>query len=227
MNRFMKKKVSKEIIFSCLDKAEDLFGMGRTVSPSGIRSVYLLDSIRIIKAILNYNEEIFVDPEIPVDGPLEIVKRPTQDLQRQIGYIRDGYLQELQLDFIERIIRNNIITHDDSISLQAYRPTTYFCTAVTWWDSFPVRTVDIAKRTVQILSDARDIAETIGKDDVCIYSFTRTYGEMMPAAEFIRHMERAIKMIMNYAGGDLSERDNREVIEHRGNLSSILMTLNF
>jgi hypothetical protein len=70
------------------------------------------------------------------------------------------------------------------------------------------------------------MAKAAEKDGVCIYSFTRTYGEMMPAAEFIRHMERSIRMIETKAG-DLSKRDDREVIEPEGDFSSMLMTLNF
>lgn len=201
--------------------------MGRTVSPSGIRSIYLLNSIRILKAILESDDEIFVDPDKPLDAPPEVIRHPTQHLQLQFGYLRDGYLQNDQLDFIEKLIMNNVVTHDESISLQAYRPTTYFCTAVTWWDLFPSRTVAIAKRTIQILSDARDIAEGMDKKNVCIYSFTRTYGEMMPANEFVQHMERSIGMINEYAGEDLLNRDDREVLKPKGNLSSILMTLNF
>lgn len=50
---------------------------------------------------------------------------------------------------------------------------------------------------------------------------------MMPAPEFIQHMDRSIQMIRDYAGGDLSKRDDREVIEDSGDLSSLLMTLNF
>ncbi len=65
------------------------------------------------------------------------------------------------------------------------------------------------------------------KDDLCIYSFTRTYGEMMPAEEFIRHMENSLKMIEEYVGGNLSAEDNREIIDSDGNNSSLLMTLNF
>jgi hypothetical protein len=74
--------------------------------------------------------------------------------------------------------------------------------------------------------DARAMAMAAEKDGVCIYSFTRTYGEMMPAAEFIRHIERSIRMI-EAKTGDLSRRGDREVIEPEGDLSSILMTLNF
>jgi hypothetical protein len=67
----------------------------------------------------------------------------------------------------------------------------------------------------------------VEKDDVCIYSFTRTYGEMMPAEEFIQHMERSLQMIEEYTGGDLSARDDREIIDQNRGLSSMLMTLNF
>ncbi len=50
---------------------------------------------------------------------------------------------------------------------------------------------------------------------------------MLPAKEFIQHMENSLKMIEDYAGVDLSNRDDREIINPKGNLSSILMTLNF
>jgi hypothetical protein len=73
----------------------------------------------------------------------------------------------------------------------------------------------------------RVLAKAAEKDDVCIYSFTKTYGEMMPAAEFIRHIERSIRMIEAKTGEDLSRRDDREIIEPEGDFSSILMTLNF
>ena len=72
-----------------------------------------------------------------------------------------------------------------------------------------------------------EIAKSVEKDDLCIYSFTRTYGEMMPVDEFIRHMEKSLQMIEEYAGEDLFNRDDREILEPKGNLSSILMTLNF
>ena len=55
----------------------------------------------------------------------------------------------------------------------------------------------------------------------------RTYGEMLPAQEFIRHMGRSLKMIEEYVGGDLSARDDREIIDQDRGLSSMLMTLNF
>jgi hypothetical protein len=89
-----------------------------------------------------------------------------------------------------------------------------------------VRTIGITKKALQLIYNALGMARAAEKDDVCIYSFTRTYGEMMPAAEFIRHMERSIRMIETKAG-DLSRRDDQEVIESDGDLSSILMTLNF
>jgi tetratricopeptide (TPR) repeat protein len=217
----------KRMVFSLLDKAETLFEKGMTVSPSGIRSAYLLDSVRVLQAILRNDEAIFVNPEKPIDGKPDIVKQPSVNLQWQLGYLREDLPQEHQYDFMERILSKLVIIHDDSVSLQAYRATTHFCSAVVWWDFFPLRTIGIAKKALQLLYNALGMAKAAEKDDVCIYSFTRTYGEMMPAAEFIRHMERSIRMIEAKAGGDLSKRDDWDVIEPDKDLSSSLMTLNF
>jgi tetratricopeptide (TPR) repeat protein len=217
----------KETVFLSLDKAETLFEKGMTVSPSGIRSGYLLDSVRVLKAILHHDEDIFVNPEKPIDGKPDIVKQPSRNLQWQLGYLREDLSQEHQYDFMERIFMKLYRIHDDSVSLQAYRANTHFRTAVLWWDFFPIRTIAIAKKALQLLNDALDMAKAVEKDDVCIYSFTRTYGEMMPAAEFIRHMERSIQMIKDKAGGDLAKRDDREIIVPDAHLSSLLMTLNF
>jgi len=216
----------KRMVFAWLSESETLFEKGMTVSPSGIRSAYLLDSVRVLQAILRNDEEIFVSSEKPIDAKPEIVRQPSINLQWQLGYLREELSLEQQYDFMERILMKSFRVHDDSVSLQAYRATTHFCTAVMWWDFFPVRTIAIAKKSLQLLHDALAMAKAAEKDGVCIYSFTRTYGEMMPAAEFIRHMERSIRMIETRAG-DLSKRGDREIIEPDGELSSILMTLNF
>jgi hypothetical protein len=65
------------------------------------------------------------------------------------------------------------------------------------------------------------------KEDVCIYSFTRTYGEIIPAPEFVNHIEKAIVMIEKAAGKNLYEREDSEVIATSDGLSSLLMTINF
>jgi hypothetical protein len=56
-----------------LDCAEDLFEKGMTISPSGIRSSYLLGSVRILRAILKSDEEIFINPQKPVDADFKTV----------------------------------------------------------------------------------------------------------------------------------------------------------
>jgi hypothetical protein len=65
------------------------------------------------------------------------------------------------------------------------------------------------------------------KDDVCIFSFTSTYGEMIPAPEFVDHIEKAIVMIEKAAGKNLYKREDSEVIATPGKLSSLLLTVNF
>jgi tetratricopeptide (TPR) repeat protein len=217
----------KEMVFLSLNKAETLFEKGMTVSPSVIRSAYLADSVRLLKAVLHNDEDIFVNPEKPIDGQPGIVRQPSRDIQWQLGYLREDLFQERRYDFIERMFIKLYRIHDDSVSLQAYRANTHFRAAVSWWDFFPIRTIAITKRALQLLNDALDMARAVEKDDVCIYSFTRTYGEMMPAPEFIRHVERSIQMIKDKVGGDLAKRDDREIIEPDSHLSSLLMTLNF
>ena len=58
----------KEIVFLALDRAKNLFEKGMTVSPSSIRSSYLLDSVRVLKAILKNDEDLLTNPRKPIDA---------------------------------------------------------------------------------------------------------------------------------------------------------------
>jgi tetratricopeptide (TPR) repeat protein len=217
----------KQNVFDALDRAEDLFEKGMTVSPSGIRSSYLLCSVLVLRAILKSDEEIFINPQRAVDADFMTVRKPAEELQGQIGYLRKDLPENLQYEFmVKKMIKKSFI-HDDSISLQSYRPTTFFCNAVALWDFLPARTVGTTKFVLQTLRKTIDIARLMEKDDVCIYSFTRTYGEMIPAPEFVEHIEKAIMMIEKAAGKNLYEREDSEVIAMSGNLSSLLLTVNF
>jgi hypothetical protein len=217
----------KQSVFKALDRAEDLFEKGMTVSPSGIRSSYLLGSVRVLRAILKSDEEIFINPQKPVDADFRTVRQPSPELHSQIGYLRKNMEKRLQYEFMEKKIIQESLIHDDSISLQSYRPTTFFCTAVSLWDFLPARKVGTTKFILQTLRKAIDIARTMEKEDVCIYSFTRTYGEMIPVPEFIEHIEKSIEMIEKVAGKNLSDWEDNELIAPAGNLSSLLMTVNF
>jgi tetratricopeptide (TPR) repeat protein len=214
-------------VFDALDRAEDLFEKGMTVSPSGIRSSYLLCSVQVLRAILKSDEEIFINPQKDIDADFMTVRKPAEELQGQLGYLRKDLPENLQYEFMAKKMIKKLLIHDDSISLQSYRPTTFFCKAVALWDFLPARTVGTTKFVLQTLRKTIDIARLMEKDDVCIYSFTRTYGEMIPAPEFVDHIEKAIVMIEKAAGKNLYERADNEVIAMSGNLSSLLMTVNF
>jgi tetratricopeptide (TPR) repeat protein len=217
----------KQNVFNSLDRAEDLFQKGMTVSPSGIRSSYLLSSVQVLRVILKSDEEIFVNSKKTIDANFQTVRKPTRELQSQIGYVRNDLPENLQYEFMQKKMIKKSLIHDDSISLQSYRPTTFFCNAVALWDFLPARTVGTAKFILQTLRKTIDIAKTMEKDDVCIYSFTRTYGEMIPVSEFVKHVEKAIAMIEKEAGENLYEREDSEIIVPASKLSSLLMTLNF
>jgi hypothetical protein len=217
----------KRSIYSALERAQTLFGRGLTVSPSGIRSAYLLNTARLLMAILKTNQDIFVDPTLPIEAAPEIIHGSCEDLQRELGYLREDLLPSDRSAFIEKLFHQQFIIHDDSISLSAYRPTVYYCSAVALWDFLPVRTVGLAKRCLQLLSDCIDMARAVAKANLCIYSFTRTYGEMMPAEEFIGHMQKAIDMIQETAGENLLKTEDSTVISPSPGSSSLLLTLNF
>jgi hypothetical protein len=80
---------------------------------------------------------------------------------------------------------------------------------------------------MQTLKKAIEIARSIENDDVCIYSFTQIYGEMITPKKFINHLEKCISLIERVAGPRLYERPDSEIIPHQGNLSSMTLTLNF
>ncbi|MFH2130870.1 MAG: hypothetical protein ABIK68_10915 [bacterium] len=216
----------KNRILQTLNRAEALLVMGMSVSYSSVRSVYLLNSVKILNAVLKHDETIFSDPDKPIDAPPDVVRRPCRDLQWQIGYSRDSFSKAEQINFLEKMFMRSFTSYDDSVSLQAYRPTSYFCTAVSLWDFFPVRTVSVVKRALNLLNVAQSMARSMEKIDVCIYSYTRSYGEMMPAGEFIQHVEKSMAMIHRFTGDDLSKRKDNDIFEPEATLSSMLLTLN-
>ena len=219
---------SRKTIFLALDKAEDLFIKGMTVSPSSVRSAYLLCAVRMIKSILKNDNDIFSNPDKPIDSKPEIIRQLGRDFYLQRGFLRHKFPPQQQYDFLIRSVYRKTKIHDASISSKSYRPNSLFGAAIVLWDFLPfVRTAAIAKRVVQIIRDAKDMAQSMAKNDLGIYSGTTTFFEVVPANEFSMHMDKALKMIEDYVGRDLSTMDDQEVIESNGDLSSMLMTLNF
>lgn len=216
----------KQQVYECLDEAADLFENAIAVSPSGIRSAYLLNSVRMLSAILKNDEPIFVNPQKPLAGSSAIGRETAINVHWQIGLRRSDLPPDTLNDVTEKLMNAKLKIHDDAISLQSYRPTIYFCNAVSLWDFLPVRTTSAMKTARQNIMRAREIAEKARKDDVCIYSFTRTYGEMIPADEFIGHMNNCLR-VMDSAleSGPGDGKDKAGAADK--NVWTSLMTLNF
>lgn len=220
------EKIRQEV-YSALDQAKYLFEKGMSVSPSGIRASYLLNSAAVLKAILRHDEELFINAQKPIAAEAGIGHEESTDVQWQIGYRRSD-LPAHELDALaEKLMIKKGAIHDSSISLHSYRPTTYFCNAVALWDFLPVRTVLTAKKVMERIQGAMEIARRSEKEDVCIYSFTRTYGEMIPAREYIQHMEKALKMIETEAGNLSGRKDSEVLLPSPHGRPPKLLTLNF
>jgi len=218
--------VLKRNVYASLDIAEDLFENGITVSPSGIRSSYLLYSVRLLRAVLKEDEEVFVNPRKSLKGKSQTNQELAINVHWQMGYRRN----DLPEDTLNEMSKQQIIAkakiHDDAISLQSYRPTIYFCHAVALWAFLPAKSDVTIKRIQQVIRLAIEIAQSAKKDDVCIYSFTRTYGEMITADEFIRHMENCLRLIEETGEGDIGKQ-KETLVAFDQKVSASLMTLNF
>ncbi|MDD5169505.1 MAG: hypothetical protein PHN75_11860, partial [Syntrophales bacterium] len=221
-------KKLQRTVYKKLDQAKHLFEKGISVSSSGTRSSYLLKIAAVLKTILESDAELFVNSNKPIIAGADIFQQESMDVQWQIGYRRSELPGKKQDELVVKLTIQKGVLYNASISLFSYRPTTQFCNAVALWDFLPVHTVQTAKLVRERLKNAIDIARHAQEENVCIYSFTRTYSEMIPADEYIEHMEKALKMIDEEVGGDLSGREDSEIImgQAQGKPPK-LFTLNF
>lgn len=220
--------LQKQRVFDNLTKADKLFHKGTLMSPLNIRASFLRNNPKIIKCILKHNDAVFTDPKLDLDSDPEPIREVITNYQWQYGGLRKEIPNHYQSVILKRLFDAFINNHDAAISLRAYHATTAFCAAVVWWDLFPVRTVGIAKKAIELLKKARKIAEDMARKDIGIYSFTRVYGEMLSAEEYVEHMSRSIEMIENYCGDDLKRRKDKQLLTYEDtDRLSPLMTLNF
>lgn len=216
----------KKDVFDALDAADGLFEHALVVSPSGIRSSYLLSSVRLIKSILQNDEDIFINPAKPLTVQAGVRRNLTVNIHWQIGFRRTNLTEALQNDLAKRLMVAKGIFHDDAVALQSYRPTIYFCHAVALWDLLPDRNEEAVQRTRWAILKAMEIAESVKKDDVCIYAYTRTYGEMIPPDEFLRHLETCLALIdKEIAQADLKPKNKSAAPDKK--MPLCLMTVNF
>lgn len=218
----------KQEVYDAIGRADAIFSQGQMMAPYGSRSNYMRNTTKVIRNVLHRDESLFNDRDRPIDCAPETAKAPARDLQWQLGFLREDSPRNRPYKITEAVINFLNNRHIDAIALEAYRPTAYFCMAVTWWDLFPLRTVATAKHAIHLLQQAIETATEIGKLDICIYSFTRTYGEMIPVAEFIDHVQKGLDRILEDAGPNLYKRPDKEVIMPRDqDRIWLLMTLNY
>lgn len=217
----------KNSIYTSLSTAQDLFENGIAVSPSAIRSAYLLGSVCLLVAILHEDEDIFINPRKVLACRNQTAGDVSVNLHWQIGFRRPDMTEDRQSELTEQLMMVKAKTHDDAITLQSYRPTIYFCNAVALLDLTPNTTATALKSAEQALLVAREIAESVKKDDVCIYSFTRTYGEMIPADEFIGHINNCLRFIEQNAKVEAAGQKGKRSAAAWNKVTPGLMTLNF
>lgn len=213
-------------ISNWIDTAISILHDAVTVSASYPRSLYLLQNTKILKRLFNNEPTKFVTTH-PIRLEPQVIKKPDLNIQWSMTPQLRDLLQKNHIDFIEKMFMTSFKKYDNSTALQTYRPTIYFSMAVVLWEYFPARTVANVKRALSLLNKAIRIAEAVKEKGVCIYSFTRMYGEIMPVPEFIAHIQAAIHTIKNAIKDDaeLAGKDDA-VIETDTTSSLVVMMLN-
>lgn len=180
--------LSRCAVSQFLDKAEHLFETGICVSPSGTRSLYLLICVRMLKRILSWDEDIYINPDKPIAIPVDIAREPALDMFYAMGFLDEAIAVEQQIDELGSALFKMFQGHNNALALDAYRPTVYFCYAAVLWDFFPIRSIETARHTIQMLESAIETARKSQADRLYIYSYTRFHGEMLPPDVFISQL---------------------------------------
>ena len=237
--RMLRKNNSKKIneqcinlnetqIFDLLDQSEALFKKAIISSPVGHRSLYWLICIPAFKEMLQKNSSLFENKNNKILDKHSLFYKHSERLFKSLGWLRTDYKEELQPIILEKRIMSAIKLQNESLSLRSYSPNISFCCAVIFWDFVPFLTVDFAIKILNFLNKAKNDAQKLLKDNLCIYSMTRFHGEILPAKQFINHIDNAINLVENRAGKieELEEKDNNEIIENAKDDGTRLCLLN-
>ena len=203
--------------------------MGLSISSSGIRSSYLLACVIVMRAVLNYDPEIFINPEKPFNAPKQFIKRSLSGTAQHGGYSRGTFDEQQRQGLTLKIYEERYTSSGYYILLKAFRASTYFGAAVSWWNMLPKRTIGSAKKAISLLHEAIKIATEVKQENVCIYSPTRNFREVMPVDKFIQHVNRCLQQIhaSPSLGGELSGRQDSEVLGSDENSMGMILTLNW
>jgi hypothetical protein len=218
----------KQDVYDLLGASEALFEKGLAVSPTGIRSLYLITCVRIIRRIFKRNENCFSDPDAMITLYHPEVIQPAMDTFSAMGWLREELDESAQYEILYIILEKSFKIHREAVTLKAYRPTIYYCFAVVLWDFLPLKTYKVARRVHELLSDTIIMAQHLKKENLCIYSYTRCHGEMMLPDVFIDHIQKCLEMIEECAGGmkDLQQSVDGQPLEMEEKERELLFMLN-
>ncbi len=217
----------KAALFDSMQKANFFYEKAMTVSPFAIRASYSLNVLKILRATLENDEEILVNPEKGIDAPFDIVRKISEERLWLLTMGRADLKKECNLDFIKDFLASRFKIYDESVALNPARANACFTHAVALWDFSLYRTVAIAKRSLEMLEKAVLFADKAAKENVYIDSSTKIISQLMPSKEFIAHMEKSMQMIRSIAGKNIMGQEKNVVLEPPADTASNLMTLNF
>ena len=210
-------ELSKQEVLNLIIKAESIYEKGFAVSPTGATSIYFIACTRSFRRIITLNDTYFQNSDCMILDKNEIFIQTGKELFSLMGWLRFDLPENQRYSLFFKILEKLINVHSNATFLKGFKPNALFCYAVLLWDFFPYKTVDSAKRVLNLLYEAKQLAKKLEKDNLCIYNTTTLYGQIVKAATFIEHMERIIYEIESRTNKIqvLSEMDKNEVIDHQ------------
>ncbi len=208
-------RTSRNRVMAWLSQAEKIFKKGIMVSPTGYRSTYLLVCTTTLRRMLEHDGTFFDRTAKPVCVPRAFCLESARDILAAVNLFRWYSPEGSDLELLKQILYQSFERHGDAVTLRSYRPTLCFCFAVMLWDFYPLRTAGVASSVLKFLYDAVDMAAALKEDAVYIYSYTRSFGEMMAPDDFICHIQTSIRMVEACAGTleSLSSMDPSLILE--------------
>jgi len=208
---------SKQNVLQLLIEAESIFEKGFSISPTGARSLYLIACTRSFRRIITLNDIYFKDPNKMIIDKNELFIQTRNELFSLIGWLRFDLPEKQRYFFFNKILEKVVNVHSNSTLLQGFIPNALFCYAVLLWDFSPLITVDLARKVLNWLYEAKEVSKKLEKDNLCIYSITKFNAQILNAELFIEHTECAINAIELRTDKlqVLSEMDGDKVIDQQ------------
>ncbi|QTA82773.1 Uncharacterized protein dnl_51560 [Desulfonema limicola] len=197
----IKRDSLSDLMIKTLKDSLSVFEKAATLSPTGYRSLYwyvLVSSFTDM--LLKDNELIFnKKPFIDKHG---CSMNTVVNMFKLLGWLPhdDMAINSDTIEFLKQRLWNAANTYNDTILNRGQKPSTTFYYAILNWDLNPFLDVKTARQVILWLREAINIAETVRKDNLYVFSTFRLNSDVISIDKFIEWVNILITEIEKRVG---------------------------